>query len=168
MIHPLAHHDSTVVIGERTRIWQFASIIRGAVIGEDCNIASCTIVDGAVIGDRCIIGHGSSVHPGTKIGSDVFVGPAATFCNDAWPRVSKDGFDVALLIGAGRPSIVVEDEASIGAGATVLPGVRIGKGAMVAAGASVRHSVPAGHLHKRDGSIVLLRLEKPLRMREAP
>lgn len=153
MIHPQAQIGETVTIGTRTRVWQFASVIRGARIGEDCNIASCAIIDRAVVGDRCIVGHGSSLHPGTYIGNDVFIGPAVTFCNDRWPRVPKDGFDIEWLL-AGGVSIMVKDEASIGAGSVILPGVVIGSGAMIAAGAVVDRSVPACCLFKRNGKIV--------------
>lgn len=162
MIHPQAEIGETVRIGERSRVWQFASVIRGAQIGEDCNIASCVIVDGAKLGDRCIVGHGSSVHPGTVIGNDVFVGPAVTFCNDRWPRVPKEGFDIDWLLSGGV-SIRVDDDASIGAGAVVLPGVVIGTGAMVAAGAVVNKSVPSCHLFKRSGEIVPIDPGKPHR-----
>ena len=108
-------------IGEGTKVWQFASVIREASIGSDCSIGSCAIVDGARVGNGCLIGHGASIHPGSILGDRVFVGPGAVLCNDNWPRTHKRGFNLAL------PSVVIEDDASIGANATVPAGVTIGK-----------------------------------------
>ena len=136
----------TASVGARTKVWPFASVLRGARLGEDCVVGSCAVVDGAQVGDRCRIGHGAQVHPGAIVGSDVFLGPSAVICNDAWPRAHKRGFD--------KPgAVVIEDHASIGANATVLPGVTIGAGAMVAAGAVVARSVPARHRYLASGQV---------------
>jgi UDP-2-acetamido-3-amino-2,3-dideoxy-glucuronate N-acetyltransferase len=151
VIHPKALVDADVVIGIGTQIWQFASIIRGARVGAGCNVASCAIVDGAIVGDLCLIGQGTQVHPGTRIGQRVFVGPGVICCNDQWPSVSKDGFDVAGL--HERPTIIIDDGAVIGAGAIILPGFRVAAGAMVAAGVVCDRDVPAGTLLRRDGSL---------------
>lgn len=151
-IHPQACVDRDKChIGDGTRVWQFASIIRDASIGDNCSIGSCAVVDMAFIGDRCSIGHGAQVHPGVLIGSGVFVGPGAIFCNDMWPSVSKDGWDYDHL--GAVPVIQVDDGASIGAGVIIMPGVRIGKNAMVAAGAVVTKDVPAGELWLRNGML---------------
>lgn len=152
MIHPHAVVSPDAEIGERTRVWQFASIIRGARIGADGNIGSCAIVDGAVIGDRCLVGHGAAVNPGVLIGDDVFVGPNVTFCNDAWPRTHKDGFALHSFNGK-QWAVIVENGAAIGAGAILLPGVRIGAGATIAAGATVARDVPVDYLLLRNGSV---------------
>ena len=151
-VHPLAYVDEAQV-GARTRIWQFASVIRGTVLGEDCNVASCATLDGPVFGDRCIICQGVAMGPGFLFGSDVFVGPNVTICNDRWPVYDKDGFDGNALRN-GRWAVIVENGASIGANAVVLPGVVIGARAMVAAGAVATKNVPPDHLLKRDGSLV--------------
>lgn len=167
MIHHKAVVDDSVIIGARTRVWQFASVIREAVIGEDCSIASCAIVDGAELGDRVIVSHGAFIDPGILIGSDVFVGPGVKLCNDAWPRVDKAGFDMAALV-ADFITTRIEDGASLGAGVIVLPGIVVGKHGMIAAGAVVTRDVPAGHLYKRDGSMVPIDPARPVqRMRRA-
>ena len=166
MIHPLAHVEHSQ-LGEGTKVWQFASVIRGSKTGLNCNIASCAIIDGAVLGDDCLIGHGSSVHPGTKIGHRVFVGPCVIFCNDMWPRVSKEGFDINALLSGNWTSIRVENDVSIGAGCVVLPGVLIGEGSVIAAGSRVDRSVPAHSLQKPSGEIVKLAPRVPDRMRDA-
>ena len=139
MIHKKAHVQAST-LGDGCFVWQFASVIRGAVLGNNVTVASCAIVDGARVGDNCIIGHGASVHPGVLLEADVFVGPGAVLCNDSWPRTHKRGWHVP-----DTPMVIVRRGASIGANATVLPGVIIGEGAMVAAGIEVRADVPAGH-----------------------
>lgn len=153
VIHSLAFVDDTVSIGRRTRVWQFASVIRGTVLGADCNVASCATLDGARFGDRCIIGSGVAIGPGFLIGDDVFIGPNVVFCNDRWPASHTRGFDQSKL-RSGSVTIQVGDGASIGANATILPGVRIGERAMIAASAVVSRDIPPDHLLTRSGDIV--------------
>lgn len=162
MIHPRAHVEQST-IGKGTRVWQFASVIRGADVGDDCNIASSAIIDGAVIGSGCLIGHGSSINPGSRLGDNVFIGPLVVICNDRWPRVGKDGFDVGVLLRGGM-TVDIGDGASIGAGSQILPGVTIGEGAVIAAGSTVIRNVKANHLHKRSGETVPLSSRTPERM----
>jgi len=122
-------------IGSGTRVWAFAHVMAGAVIGADCNISAHTLVEsGAVLGDRVTVKSGVYLWEGTRIGDDVFIGPQATFTNDRWPR-SRQPFALE--------GITVEDGASIGAAAVLLPGVTVGTGAMVGAAAVVTHDVPA-------------------------
>jgi len=140
---------------------QFANVVRGAVIGDDCLIAPCACVDGARIGNGTRISHGAAVFPGAVIGDSVFIGPNVVFCNDRWPTTSKVGFDIQ------RPIIQVSvgNGTGIGAGAIILPGVRIGDGAMIGAGCVVDQSVPDFYLMKRGGEIVPLDHRVPRRMR---
>lgn len=164
----LAVVDGNVVLGDDVRIWQFASIIRGANIGPGCNIGSCAMVDGARLGARVSVGHGAFIGPGTLIGDDVFIGPGAIICNDAWPSRDKTGFDLEALIDHRIITVWIDEQASIGAGAIILPGVMIGSAAMVAAGAVVDKPVASGHLFKRDGTIVAIDPGRPIkRMRSA-
>jgi UDP-2-acetamido-3-amino-2,3-dideoxy-glucuronate N-acetyltransferase len=153
-IHPLAHVSDGVELGHGVKVWQFASVIRGARIGAGSSIASCAVVDAARLGEGCIVGHGASVHPGTEIGAGVFIGPGAVVCNDAWPRSDKSGFEADRLISGALVTVRIEDGAGVGANAVILPGVTIGKGSFVAAGAVCDQSVPAGHLFKKSGQIV--------------
>lgn len=152
-VHPLAEVARNTKLGAGCKVWQFASVIRGAELGEDCSVGGCAIVDGARVGDRCLIGHGAQVHPGVEIGSDVFVGPGAVFCNDAWPSADKAGWEADRFAG-GMVTVRVGNGAGIGANAVVLPGVRLGERSFVAAGAVCDQSVPADHLFKRSGAIV--------------
>jgi UDP-2-acetamido-3-amino-2,3-dideoxy-glucuronate N-acetyltransferase len=135
-IHPLSDVASEAV-GGGTRIWQFVVVLKGAVIGEDCNICShCLIESDVIIGDRVTIKSGVQLWDGLRIADDVFVGPNATFANDKQPKSRNRHFQLL--------ETVIEKCASIGAGATILPGVKIGENAMVGAGAVVTKDVPAG------------------------
>ena len=122
-------------VGEGTRIWAFAHVLPGARIGRDCNICDHVFIEGDVqVGDRTTVKCGVQLWNGLRLGNDVFVGPNATFTNDRFPR-SKQYPDAFL-------ETVVEDGASIGANATILPGVRIGRRAMIGAGAVITRDVP--------------------------
>ncbi|TVT90119.1 acyltransferase [Pseudomonas sp. RGB] len=133
-IHPLADVKSTR-LGKDTRVWQFAVIFDGAVIGENCNVCAHTLIENGVsVGNNVTIKSGVFLWEGTVIADDVFIGPNATFTNDAMPR-SK----VYPEIFSG---IIIKRGASIGANATILPGVTIGEDAMVGAGAVVVSDIP--------------------------
>jgi acetyltransferase-like isoleucine patch superfamily enzyme len=137
-IHPLADVQ-TSSIGAGTRIWQFVIALPDAIIGRDCNIcAHCFIENDVVIGDRVTIKNGVQLWDGCRIGNDVFIGPNATFTNDRYPKSRNSGFRVL--------PVIVEDHAVVGAGAILLPGIRIGAGAAIAAGAVVTRDVPPGVL----------------------
>ena len=138
MVHKLADVSSDA-IGDGTRIWQFVVILSGAKIGIECNICSHVFIENdVVIGDRVTIKCGVQLWDGLRVGNDVFIGPNATFTNDLFPR-SKKYPDRYL-------QTIIEDGASIGAGAIILPGISIGAGAFVAAGAVVTRSVAARSL----------------------
>lgn len=173
-IHPLAaimkgaHVQVGCTIGARTKVWQYASVIRKAEIGEDCNIADCAIVDGSRIGNKTIVSHSAFIDPGMLIGDGVFIGPFVALCNDCWPRADKQGFDIDALISGQFVTTVIGNGASIGAHATILPGRIIGAGAMVAARAVVTRDVPDNHLYHRDGKMVPIDMKRnPTRMRAA-
>ena len=133
-------HDTAIVetraVGRGTRIWAFAHVLPGAVIGEDCNICDHTFIENDVrIGNRVTIKCGVQLWDGVRLEDDVFVGPNATFTNDPAPRSKK------------RPAHFAETQvkrgASIGANATILPGITIGESAMIGAGSVVTRDVPA-------------------------
>jgi acetyltransferase-like isoleucine patch superfamily enzyme len=133
-IHPSSDVQSKQ-IGEGTRVWQYVVILPGAVIGRDGNICShCFIENQVVVGDRVTVKCGVQLWDGVTLEDDVFVGPNATFTNDREPR-SRNASATLL------PTLVKKG-ASIGANATILPGLTIGEGAMVGAGAVVTKDVP--------------------------
>ncbi len=132
-------HEKALVesphIGKDSRIWAFAHVLPEARIGSECNVCDNVFIENDVIvGDRVTIKCGVQLWDGTRIGNDVFIGPNATFTNDRWPR-SREWQDE-------HPRITIEDGASIGANATLLPGITVGRGAMVGAGSVVTRSVP--------------------------
>jgi UDP-2-acetamido-3-amino-2,3-dideoxy-glucuronate N-acetyltransferase len=133
--HPEALVESTD-IGPRTRIWAFAHILPGARIGADCNICDHTLTEGGVrVGNRVTVKPGVQLWEGVTLEDDVFIGPNATFTNDRFPRSRQRPAKFATTL--------VERGASIGANATVLPGLVIGERAMVGAGAVVTRDIPA-------------------------
>lgn len=130
--HALVESES---IGLHTRIWAFAHILPGAVIGEDCNICDHVFIENdVVVGDRVTIKCGVQLWDGITLEDDVFVGPNATFTNDSFPRSKQ--------YPERFPRTLVRRGASIGANATILAGVTVGAGAMVGAGAVVTKDVP--------------------------
>jgi acetyltransferase-like isoleucine patch superfamily enzyme len=133
-VHPNAIVE-TKAIGKGTRIWAFTHILSGAKIGDDCNICDQIFIENQVIvGNRVTIKSGVQLWDGIVLEDDVFVGPNATFTNDKFPR-SKQHL-------SSFPTTIVHQGASIGANATILPGVHIGRYAIVGAGAVVTKDVP--------------------------
>src|SRR5438046_5482838 len=133
-VHPNALCES-LQVGAGTRIWAFAHVLPGARIGSDCNVCDHVFIENdVVIGDRVTIKSGVQVWDGVRLEDDVFVGPNATFTNDRFPRSKHRP-------ARFTPTLVCRN-ASIGANATILPGVTIGRDAMVGAGAVVTRSVP--------------------------
>ena len=136
MIHPLSDVQ-TDQIGEGTRIWQFAVVLKGAKIGSNCNICAHTFIENdVVIGDNVTVKCGVQLWNGLRVGDNVFIGPNVTFCNDKYPKSGNHAFECLKT--------VIEDDVSIGANATILPGVRLCKGCIVGAGAVVTKNVKPG------------------------
>ena len=132
-VHHLADCKSEN-IGKGTQVWQFTVVLENARIGQDCNVnCHCFIENDVVIGNNVTVKSGVYLWNGITLEDDVFVGPNATFTNDKVPR-SKQQFELLKT--------VVCQGASIGAGAVLLPGIRIGKRAIVGAGAVVTADVP--------------------------
>jgi acetyltransferase-like isoleucine patch superfamily enzyme/dTDP-4-dehydrorhamnose 3,5-epimerase-like enzyme len=122
-------------IGRGTRIWAFAHVLPHAVIGADCNICDSVFIENdVVIGNRVTIKSGVQLWDGLRVEDDVFIGPNATFTNDRYPR--SKAYPEKFL------QTIVRNGASIGANATILPGLEICAGAMVGAGAVVTRPVP--------------------------
>lgn len=134
--HPQALVDDGARIGDGTRVWAFAHVLPGAVVGADCNICDHVFIENnVVIGDRVTIKCGVQLWDGLRVEDDVFIGPNATFTNDPFPRSKQ--------YPAEYPETRLCRGASIGANATILPGLTIGHDAMIGAGAVVTRSVPA-------------------------
>ncbi len=133
--HRLAVVEEGVVVGKRTRIWAFAHVVAGVSIGDDCNVCDHTFIEGRVkIGNRVTIKCGVSLWDGVSVEDDVFIGPNAVFTNDKRPR--------SRVRPSEYPQICLRRGCSLGANSTILPGVTIGRWAMVGAGAVVTEDVP--------------------------
>lgn len=135
---PMIHETALVAtprVGEGTRIWAYVNVLEGATIGRDCNICDrCFIENDVVIGDRVTVKCGVSLYDGVVLEDDVFVGPDVSFSNDARPRSGQRR--------ETHPRTLVRAGASLGAGVVLLPGVTVGRSAMVGAGSLVTRDVP--------------------------
>ena len=134
MIHPTAVVEPGASVGDGARLWHFVHVRSGAVVGPGTQLGKSVYVDdGAVIGANCRIHNFVSVYAHVTLEDDVFVGPAAVFTNDRWPRAGNHRW-VPVPTRVCRGS-------SIGANATVVAGVTIGRWAMIGAGAVVTRDV---------------------------
>lgn len=134
-VHETAIIDSGVSIGKGTKIWHFTHVLGGTTIGENCTVGqNCMIGPDVYIGNRCKIQNNVSVYKGVTLEDDVFCGPSCVFTNDYIPRAF-------ISTQRGFRETLVRRGASIGANATIVCGVVIGKYAMVGAGAVVTSDV---------------------------
>jgi acetyltransferase-like isoleucine patch superfamily enzyme len=135
-VHEKALCESETV-GAGTRIWAFAHVMAGAVVGRDCNICDHAFVEsGARIGDRVTVKNNGLIWDKVTIEDEVFVGPNVVFTNDLVPRVAFKHSPEQFL-----PTLVRRG-ATLGANATIVCGVTIGEHAFVGAGAVVVADVP--------------------------
>lgn len=137
-VHPTSIVDDNVEIGEETKIWHFSHIQSGARIGKNCSFGQNVNVSNNVrVGDGCKIQNNVSLYEGVELEDYVFCGPSCVFTNDLTPRAkypkSRSRYK-KTVVGVG---------ASIGANATIVCGHRIGKWALIGAGAVVASNVPA-------------------------
>lgn len=162
MIHPKSDVQSNN-IGDDTSIWQYCVILPDASIGHNCNICAYVFIENnVIIGNNVTIKSGVQLWDGVTIEDDVFIGPNATFTNELLPR-SK------VYLPGNIMKTIVENGATIGANATILPGVKIGKYAFIGAGSVITTDVPPFSLYygnpaKQHGYItvdgIILDMEK--------
>ncbi len=134
LVHPQAINESQQV-GVGTRIWAFAHVLPGAKIGVDCNICEHVFIENqVVIGNRVTVKLGAQIYDGVTLEDDTFIGPKVVFTNDKFPRSKQHK--------SSYPPTIVRRGASIGANATILPGLTIGQNSMVGAGSVVTRDVP--------------------------
>jgi UDP-2-acetamido-3-amino-2,3-dideoxy-glucuronate N-acetyltransferase len=142
-VHPQALCEANAV-GEGTRIWAFAHVMRGAIVGRQCNIGEGVFVEaGAVLGDRVTVKNQCLLWDGVYLADDVFVGPGVVFTNDLRPRSPRMP-EVAERYRSPECWLLqthVERGVSLGARAVILPGIRLGQFAMIGAAAVVTRDV---------------------------
>ncbi len=139
-VHPSAWVDEGAVVGAGTKIWHFCHVMSGARIGQDCSFGqNCFVADGAVVGARVRVQNNVSLFSGVHLEDDVFCGPSVVFTNVKRPRafVSKRLEYATTRVGHG---------ATLGANASILPGLSLGCYSFVAAGAVVTRDVRAFEL----------------------
>lgn len=133
----LNYIDRTAKLGRDVKVWHFAVILADVEIADDVSIGSrAEIGRGTKIGKGSRIGSGVFLPPNSLVGERVFIAPSVTCCDDRWPIAGNAEYEA-------KPPILM-DRCSIGAGSVLLPGVRIGRGAMVGAGSVVTKDVPDG------------------------
>jgi UDP-2-acetamido-3-amino-2,3-dideoxy-glucuronate N-acetyltransferase len=138
-----AEVDPRATIGGGSAIWGLACIREDAVLGSECIIGrGAYIEDGVVLGDRVKVQTNALLFKPARIGDDVFIGPAVVLTNDRYPRSSTPDGQLKREEDWTAEGVAIHDGASIGARSVVLPGVSIGRFAMVAAGAVVTRDVP--------------------------
>jgi UDP-2-acetamido-3-amino-2,3-dideoxy-glucuronate N-acetyltransferase len=180
-VHPTALVDEGAVVGRGTKVWHFSHVIKGARIGEGCVLGQNVNVDGGVvIGNNVKIQNNVSIYTGLCIEDDVFLGPSCVLTNVTNPRsqVSRHSLYEKTLIKRG---------ATVGANATIVCGITIGRYAFIGAGAVVTRDVPDyamvlgnpgrkkgwmsrhGHLLKNpDAQGIMVCPESGFRYQEAP
>lgn len=135
--HEFTSIDPSVKSGKECVAWGFSTIGAGVVLGDHVVIGSCCYVGrDSHLGSDVHLNHGVFLPNGSQIGDRVFFGPNVTCTDDKHPRVNNPDYHA-------EPPII-EDDANIGAGAVILPGIRLGRGCTVGAGAVVTRDVPAG------------------------
>lgn len=142
-VHPTADVSDKAAIGAGTKIWHQAQVREGAAIGKQCILGKGAYVDAGVrIGDYCKLQNGVFVFHGFSLESGVFLGPGVMLLNDKHPRaINPDGSpksDADWVVSEG----VIGYGAAVGGGAVVLPGINVGRMALVGAGAVVTRDVP--------------------------
>lgn len=144
MIAPTADVDSRAQIAESAQIWHLAQVREDAVVGENCIVGRGAYIDaGVTVGDNCKIQNNALVYAPAVLEDGVFVGPAAVFTNDAFPRAVNPDGSPKTTANWEMVGVTVRKGAAIGARAVVLGGVEVGEWATIAAGAVVTKNVPA-------------------------
>ena len=142
-IHPTAEVSANAKVGDGTYIWNHAQIREGAEIGKNCIIAKNVYIDYNVkIGSNVKIQNNSSIYHGAIIKDGVFIGPHVCITNDKIPRAITANGKLKKSGDWKVDGVVIEDGASIGAGSVLLPGISVGKYAMVGSGSAVTKNVP--------------------------
>jgi len=149
-----------VDFGENVVVYAFTNLY-GCRVGDGTRIGPFVeIQSGAAIGARCKVQSHSFICTGVEIGDEVFIGHGAMFINDRFPRATNASGALTTEADWTLERTVVENGATVGSGAVIMCGVRIGEGALVGAGAVVTHDVPAGEtvagvparvMRQRDG-----------------
>lgn len=142
-VHPTATVEPGAILGVGVRVWHEAQIREHASIGDHTSIGKGAFIDsGVTVGANCKLQNYALLYRGCRLGDGVFVGPGVILTNDARPRAINHDGSLKTNSDWQCGEIVIEDGASLGAGTIILPGIRIGRFALIGAGAVVTHDVP--------------------------
>jgi UDP-2-acetamido-3-amino-2,3-dideoxy-glucuronate N-acetyltransferase len=142
-VHASAELEADVAVGPRTSVWNRAVLRNGARLGADCIVGRDAFIDeGVSLGDRVKVQNGALIYHGVTVGNGVFIGPGAILTNDRYPRAITATGELARADDWTLSPIELADGCSIGAGAVVVAGVKVGRFATVGAGAIVTRDVP--------------------------
>ena len=133
-VHPSAYIAEGAKVGAYTSIWHFCHVERTALVGENCNIGqNCYVGNNAIVGNACRLGNSVAIFSHIELGDFVFCAPFMVFTHIDFPRaaVSRRAVFVKTIVGTGT---------TLGANSTVVPGIKIGKGTFLAAGATLTNS----------------------------
>jgi len=137
--------EDDVTVGDNTKIWHYTHIRNGAKIGNNCVLGNYIYIDsGVTIGDETKIQNYVPVYHGVQLGDGVFLGPNSLTTNDMIPKSRKAEGEIQGESDWEVTPTYISEDASIGAGAVLIPGIRIGKDALIGAGAVVTKDVPPG------------------------
>ena len=152
-IHKSADISRHATIGKNTFVWNNTQIRENAKVGKNCVISKGVYIDkNVIIGDNCKIQNSALIYDGVKIKNNVFIGPGVVFTNDYFPRADSKNWKIKKT--------VIEFGASIGANATILCGIKIGKKSMIAAGSVVIKNVGDNELVAGNPAVFKRKLEK--------
>ena len=137
IIHETSEVSQDSEIGDNTKIWHYSHIRENTKIGKNVTIGQNVYIDeGVTIGDNSKIQNNVSIYKGVKIGKNVFVGPSVVFTNDLYPITEKWSEDLII-------ETQIEDNVSLGANSTILPGITVGKFTLIGAGSVVTKDIPS-------------------------
>ncbi len=143
-VHPSASVEDGAVLGDDVQVWHYTRVRTGAHIGDRTKVGGGVYVgSGASIGTDCKIANDAHVPEGSQVGNGVFVGPAAILTNDSHPRAVNPDLSMKEPADWTLQGVVLEEGASVGAGAIVMAGTRVGAWALVGAGSIVTRDVEA-------------------------
>jgi len=142
-VHPTSDVSPSAIIGEHTKIWQYCQVRESAVVGSNCILSKNVYIDtGVTIGNNVKIQNGISIYHGVTLEDGVFCGPHCVFTNDRQPRAINPDGTLKTTQDWKITKTRVRTGASIGAHATIVCGVTIGRWALIGAGAVVTRDVP--------------------------
>ena len=141
--HPTADVDDTAVLGDGTTVWHYAQVRGSATLGVGCVVGRGAYVGtGVIMGDNCKVQNYALVYEPARLGNGVFIGPSVVLTNDTYPRAVNVDMTLKSASDWNPVGVDIADGASIGARAVCVAPVRIGRWALVAAGAVVVKDVP--------------------------